>query len=51
MRISVVAQEAADYGGDGGWRVATLVAAAPLALSDVSGEVLNSTRSVTASQF
>jgi len=30
---------------------ATLVAAAPLALSDVSGEVLNSTRSVTASQF
>jgi len=51
MRISVVAQEAADYGGDGGWRVATLVTAAPRALSDALGEALNSTCSVTVSQF
>jgi len=47
MRISVVAQEAADYGGDGGWRVAALVAVVPCALSDARGEALKSTRFVT----
>jgi len=50
MRISVVAQEAADYGGDGGPRVAALVGVAPSAGTDARGEALKSARYVTVSR-